>query len=145
MKSAGVLCALDVNDYDPEVVDLAATLARQYAVGLDLIHVTWMPESNAGASVTGAGQTQASDHELLQRVTTSVEDVDIRRHHLSGSPPEEILKYVERHPPQLLVMGTHGRRGLARVLGSTASYVLRRARCPVMVARQRQSDSEPET
>jgi K+-sensing histidine kinase KdpD len=51
-----------------------------------------------------------------------------------GDPAEEILRYAGRQPIDLIVVGTHGRTGVSRVLlGSVAERVARGARCPVLV------------
>ena len=48
MKENGILCAIDVNDFDQDVVDLAATFARLFDVDLNLLHVSLFPDpSNA--------------------------------------------------------------------------------------------------
>jgi nucleotide-binding universal stress UspA family protein len=58
--------------------------------------------------------------------------VEVERHAAGVGPA--ILAYAEEVGADLVVMGTHGRRGLPRlVLGSTAEYVLRRAACPVLL------------
>ena len=50
-----------------------------------------------------------------------------------GKPSEEIVQHAAEHEIDLIVMGTHGREGLARALmGSVAETVVRRARCPVL-------------
>ena len=50
-----------------------------------------------------------------------------------GHPADEIVKFAESHAIDLIVMGTHGREGVARVLiGSVAETVVRRATCPVL-------------
>ena len=55
----------------------------------------------------------------------------------TGIPDETILSYVEENGIDLLVMGTHGRRGVSRyLLGSTTEQVLRRAPVPVLTIRQ---------
>lgn len=52
------------------------------------------------------------------------------------APAESIVSYVEAHGVDLVVMGTHGRRGLRRLLiGSVAETVLRTAPCPVLMVR----------
>lgn len=54
----------------------------------------------------------------------------------SGSPYRQILAYSEDHDVDLIVMGTHGRRGVDRyLLGSVAEKVVRTAPCPVMTVR----------
>jgi nucleotide-binding universal stress UspA family protein len=58
------------------------------------------------------------------------------------SPAEAIVSYVEDHDIDLAVLGTHGRRGLQRLLiGSVAEEVLRRAPCPVMTVRAGESET----
>jgi nucleotide-binding universal stress UspA family protein len=65
-------------------------------------------------------------------------DARIRVEHrvAEGEPAEETLRLAERLRCDLVVMGTHGKTGLARLLtGSVAEAVLRGARCPVMVVK----------
>ncbi len=53
---------------------------------------------------------------------------------IAGRPAEEIHAEIDRVRPDLVVMGTHGRRGLSRVmLGSDAEYVVRRVTVPVLL------------
>jgi nucleotide-binding universal stress UspA family protein len=61
-----------------------------------------------------------------------------------GVPADSILDAVQTLPCDLIVMGTHGRRGLSHVLsGSVAEAVLRQARCPVIAVRSRTFDISP--
>lgn len=53
-----------------------------------------------------------------------------------GLAPDEILRMAQTQHSDLIVMGTHGRRGISRLLaGSVAEAVLRRAECPVLAVR----------
>ncbi len=55
---------------------------------------------------------------------------------MEGAPVEEILRTAEDVRPDLVVMGTHGRSGVARLLmGSVADQVVRRAHCPVITVK----------
>jgi nucleotide-binding universal stress UspA family protein len=55
---------------------------------------------------------------------------------LTGNPAEEIIRYAAENRTDLIVMGTHGRSGLERLLmGSVAEKVLRRALCSVLVVK----------
>lgn len=63
----------------------------------------------------------------IEGITTEVRD---------GHPAEAILEYAKEKEIDLIVMGTHGRRGLNRLLlGSVADEVVHRATVPVMTAR----------
>jgi len=59
-----------------------------------------------------------------------------------GSPAEVILRYARENTIDLIVMGTHGRRGLNRLLlGSVAEEVVRRSEAPVLTVRMTEFDS----
>jgi nucleotide-binding universal stress UspA family protein len=61
----------------------------------------------------------------------------------SDEPGSEILQYARSHDIDLIVMGTHGRTGLARAaLGSVAESVVRAASCPVLTVRVRTRHEE---
>jgi nucleotide-binding universal stress UspA family protein len=70
----------------------------------------------------------ASDQRAFRAVLTAV----------VGAPSEEILARVTEEPPiDLIVMATHGRGGVARVvMGSVADQIVRRAPCPVLTVRE---------
>lgn len=84
-----------------------------------------------------------SDHrkarlrEAIQGGQRRGEPLDVRLVPLllvGASPADEILSYVRKAGPELLVMGTHGRGAVARaLLGSVASSVARRAACPLLL------------
>jgi nucleotide-binding universal stress UspA family protein len=65
--------------------------------------------------------------------------------HAGDHPGDEILRVARSLKPDMIVMGSHGRRGRQRLLGSHAEHVLRRAPCPVLTvsvpADERQGDS----
>lgn len=141
MKKNGVICAIDVNDYDQDVVDLAAEMAKQFGLDLDLIHITLFPDPGNAASPACLGSQSAliGDHRRLLDIKSNVAGVVIRYHHLSGFPAEHVVGFVNRNEPRLLVLGTHARRGISRILGSTAMKIMRKVTCPVMVLKQTQN------
>ena len=144
MIKNGVICAIDVNDYDQDVIDFAANFAKQFGVKLDLLHVTLFPNTAHKTiyAYVGSSSVYRRERRMLEALTTSVEGVELEIHHLSGYPGEQVVGFANRNQPRMLVLGTHGRRGLARILGSVASCVLRNASCPVMVLRQRQNNQK---
>jgi nucleotide-binding universal stress UspA family protein len=86
-------------------------------------------------TVTGehgiTGAVQDASAEALRCSTAS-----IRREMRRGHPVEEILRAAAEHPTDLVVVGSHGRSGVARLLlGSVAERVAREAPCSVLVTR----------
>jgi len=58
-----------------------------------------------------------------------------------GNPHEEILVYVSEHGIDMIIMGTHGRTGIDRVvMGSVAERVVRRSPVPVLTVRGEEQD-----
>lgn len=56
-------------------------------------------------------------------------------HFLNGSPAREIHKFVDEHAIDLVVIGTHGQKGVQLLLGSTANSVLHGSSCDVLAVR----------
>jgi universal stress protein A len=61
-------------------------------------------------------------------------------HFLTGSPAREIHRFAEEHDVDLIVLGTHGQKGVQLLLGSTANSVLHGAGCDVLAVRMRSED-----
>lgn len=57
---------------------------------------------------------------------------DIQSEIIIGSPAHAIVSFAEARRADLIVVGTHGRRGLARLLGSTAKSIVTKSRCEVL-------------
>lgn len=144
MLDNSVLCAIDVNDFDQDIIDLAAHFAKQFGAELHVLHVTLTPDPMKAAwpAFVGAPDELVRDHKLLRQVGTSVPDVKIQSHQLAGMPVEKVVEFVQRQSPRLLVLGTHAKTGLNRMLGSISSKILRRVSCPVMLARQRKNSHD---
>ncbi|MFC6766820.1 universal stress protein [Natrinema soli] len=76
------------------------------------------------------------------RATAAERGVDIVTAVRRGNPDEEILTYVDEQDIDLIVMGTHGRRGVQRyLLGSTTERVLRRATTPVLAVHEQNDET----
>jgi nucleotide-binding universal stress UspA family protein len=60
-----------------------------------------------------------------------------------GDAAKEILRAARDLSADLIVMGTHGRTGIARLLGSVAEKVVRRAQCPVLTIRPSLATATP--
>ncbi len=72
----------------------------------------------------------------LRQLTIPDGAVPVDRRLLVGDPATEIVRIAEEEPCDVVVMGTHGRTGLGRLLmGSVAEEVLRKAPCPVLTVK----------
>jgi len=136
-------------DYS-ETAEHALAYAVELAIGLHArVHVVsaWeMPNIGlpdglvvATADIVGRIVDAVQDHlrELEKKYKARV---DIRTELVQGDPRDAILTAVERIGADLVVMGTHGRRGVARALmGSVAESVVRSCPVPVLTVRGRES------
>jgi nucleotide-binding universal stress UspA family protein len=116
-----ILVATDFSDSADAALDIAIQYARNFRARLHLVHVF------------AAGEVDVT--QLLAAAATRAEpDVPVSVAGTGGDPAEEILRCASRQPVDLIVVGTHGRTGVSRlILGSVAERVVRGARCPVLV------------
>jgi nucleotide-binding universal stress UspA family protein len=136
-----ILCPIDLDDSVASQLVTAAELARHFEATAVVLHV--VPPAMVSAAGPGVPAPPASDlnrsreESALARLRESSRDVMAgTRFELMvqlGDPAESILRVDQDLHPDLIVMGTHGRKGLRRlVLGSVAERVIREARCPVL-------------
>jgi nucleotide-binding universal stress UspA family protein len=134
-----ILCATDFTPFSRHALEYAIALARPAAAEITILHVLpfplpsidsddepdWMPPGPGG-------RTEAL--EQLRRFAEPAEAAGLRARTLlrMGVPSDEILRAVTELEPDLVVMGSHARRGLERLIGSHAVRVLRLAPCPVL-------------
>ena len=141
-----ILVATDFSDCSQTALEYAKALARQSGARLHVIH---MIGTLAGADVGIDGlamaapewQAQVEDdaREALNALLTA-EDLQVLQARASvlhaDSAAEGIVRYARNERIDLVVIGTHGRRGLTRlILGSVAEQVVRTAPCPVLTVR----------
>jgi nucleotide-binding universal stress UspA family protein len=117
---------------------LACALAHDYKSRLILLHVETPPEVIMGEF--GMLPPDLPDREQLQDQLRSIEPthekLDVTRFFAAGPAADEILRIAEENGCDLIVMGTHGRSGMERlVMGSTAEEVVRKAACPVLTVK----------
>jgi universal stress protein A len=133
--------------------DYAIGLAREFDAELHLLHVmedlaARLPEFGMGLAFpafVADSATRLRDYEqqaIAQLTEITPDGADrLRRCVIAvkeGRTFEQITEYAQAHRIDLIVMGTHGRSGLAHVLlGSVAERVLQRAPCPVLTVRPR--------
>jgi nucleotide-binding universal stress UspA family protein len=139
-----VLCPTDFTASAARALDVAAELATPGGAGITLLHVIEAPVAYAGElSITDfARDLDRRATEAVDRETARISEratVPIAKQIRVGYPGAQTLAALEAAPTiDLVVMGSHGRTGIARaLLGSVAEKVVRHAKCPVLVVRDR--------
>jgi nucleotide-binding universal stress UspA family protein len=118
---AQILIATDFSDSAEAALGVAVQYARALHARLHLLHIF----SEGEIEVTRL---------LADMAAQAGADVPMTVAGAGGDPAAEILRYAERQPIDLIVVGTHGLTGVSRLLlGSVAERVVRGARCPVLV------------
>ena len=135
-----LVLAVDLTEESNAVADRATALAASFGAELHLVHVIEPLSLAYGgdvpmdlSSVQEQIQEQAKSHlrEFANRLSIPSE----RQHLIFGRPESEIHRVAEEQGADLIVVGSHGRHGLALLLGSTANGVLHGANCDVLAVR----------
>jgi nucleotide-binding universal stress UspA family protein len=139
-----ILVPTDLSDGAAEALDYACELARMLGSQIHLLNVIsipalGVPELGVALTASMIDELVVSNQEALDRLaqnrcTASVGQVMIR----TGDARDVINQTATELGIDLIVMGTHGRRGLSRaLLGSVAENVVRTAPCAVLTVRLR--------
>ena len=136
-----ILVATDFSDSADEALAYALTLADQVGATARLVHVFDDPGAIGLYSegyVPMPAEVRAEilagiRRQLTARAATAGRQ-DLPSEVLTGPPARTIVDAARQHQCDLIVMGTHGRHGMAHLLlGSVAERVVRTAACPVLV------------
>ena len=137
-----ILHATDFSESSGYAFQLAASLAHDYGARLTLLHVFPPPPVMVAGEIPIAVPPQDTKEHLrelqlqLRNVQTEYHDLVLDRKLVEGDPATEILAMADQVNADLIVLGTHGRTGLARLLmGSVAEVVSRKASTPVLLAK----------
>jgi universal stress protein A len=133
-----ILCPVDFDENSLASLDAAIELAQHFDSSIILLYVLPLILTYGEASPAALLEDQDKDAEAKL--------ADIEKQKLGGVKHEavvytgdivsSILEAQKKYQPDLLVMATHGRRGLSRMfLGSVAEAVVRKATCPVLTVR----------
>jgi len=113
------------------------------------VHLVFSDSAQAHANDPRGGQARGEEllgkledaartaHENLNAIVgRKVKSITLVSHYRVGPPAKEVVQLAVDLDADLIVVGTHGRRGVSRlVMGSVASTVLKHARCPVFIVR----------
>ena len=137
-----ILVAVAFDDMTESLMLHGRTLARTFGAALHVLHIPdnlfFRPMANDPHAIEGGLLEQLGEH-LTQDDRESLRTVTAIRH--SSTPAEEIVEYAKSNDVDLIVIGTHGRRGMTHFLmGGVAETVVRTAPCPVMTIRDHQRE-----
>ena len=141
MNVKNILVPVDYSHSGDAAIAYAVSLGKEYEAEIHFVHVCEPPYVDGGfAGTPGADQVPPAE---IREAETQLEsimpsgDVRCRRKVLIGTPADELVGYAKDNSIDLVVMGTHGRSGLGRLLmGSVAEGVVRRSPCPVLTIKQ---------
>lgn len=140
-----ILCPVDFSDASQHAVEHAVALARWYSARLTLLHVYDVMPLAPIAPEMIPGFTVGPEYRErlrcdLERFAqpAGAEAVALEFDVVEGQPALEIVRHAKEAASGMIVLGTHGRSGLERLLlGSVTERVLHRAPCPVLAVPQR--------
>jgi nucleotide-binding universal stress UspA family protein len=138
MKAKKILVPLDFSDCSEAALGFATSLARDTGATLLLVHVDDTPLLLEGDEYLGAPPwvTEKEARARLDAVILPDPNTPCERYLENGNPWIQIIQLAKDQQVDFIVMGTHGRRGLSRMLlGSIAEAVMRRAPCPVITVK----------
>lgn len=138
MKAKKILFPTDFSHTGDAALEFAATLAKAQGGELHIVHVQESPLAYNGEMYYGIAEPTTDEQErMLQNVTPPDPTVIVKRHLLIGDPADKIVEFAQEEGIDLIVLGSHGRTGIARfVMGSVAEVVVRKAKCSVLVCKK---------
>jgi universal stress protein A len=140
-----ILVALDFSPVARSVIECAKEMGTRFGAQLYLLHVVeYLPPMEPAGDMFIGVDWGINEQDLVDAANKQLEQMartaglaDCEREVLLGNARVEIAQQAKDGQCDLIVIGSHGRRGLSRLLGSTADAVLHRAECDVLAVRAR--------
>jgi universal stress protein A len=154
MKVRSILVPVDYSECSADALALAAELAAALGAALDVVHVWDRPAYVSDDTRVGHGEgarslvdliceTTRADMESFTAKAQLAPGTKLTTRLLAGNPAAVVLKELAEGRHELLVVGTHGRTGLSRLLlGSVAEKLVRLSPVPVVTVPRRSSRTE---
>jgi len=134
-----IIVPTDFSTASDAVLPHAEAIARQKSASLLILHVEEPPLAYGGGELYYGLPEPSSERilEMLEQVRPTDPSVPFTHRLTIGDPAGEIVRIAREERADMIVLGTHGRTGMTRLLmGSVAEAVVRRAPCPVLVSRE---------
>ncbi len=134
-----IIYATDFSSYSTQAYFHALRLAESYLASLNVVYV-YTPQE-AAEDLHGKEHWRAQ----LEQIRPLDSTIGVEHHFLEGDPAREIVRHAERVNASLIVMGTHSRSGVERLLmGSVAEKVMRNAPCSVLIVKLNNGYAPPQ-
>ena len=136
-----ILVPVDFSDCSLDALEYAAVVAQRAKASITLLHVLEPVSYGLDFTLTIPGSRERKKEAVAERlagVVAALKNMHVEAEYVvrGGLPNDSILEAVRTTAADIIVMGTHGRRGLSHALyGSVAEFVLRKSRCPVLTVR----------
>lgn len=137
-----ILLAVDFSEDTDYLVKRTTEIASLNKAKISVIHVLDnipMPDISYGTIIPLDYETEQKLLEIekstLTKIGEQLNSPDEQRWLIWGNPQDEVCALAEKEAVDLIIVGSHGRHGLALLLGSTANGVLHHAPCDVLAIR----------
>jgi nucleotide-binding universal stress UspA family protein len=138
-----ILVCLDGSSHSEQMVPYATEIARRFGSRVTLLQVLQIPSSLAAASAQGAENVIEEElrrlsfeaHQYLDGVAAQLKESNVEADVvvIEGTPGDAIVEYAKQSSADLIVVATHGRKNIGRlVFGSVADHVMRHTTTPVL-------------
>jgi universal stress protein A len=139
MHARKILFPTDFSHLSDAALDHASALARDTGATLLIVHVEEPPMAYGGGEMYYGIPEPTTDElvNMLHGVKPTDSSVPVEYRLVTGDPADAVVHLAEDDDVDLIVLGSHGRTGLTRLLmGSVAEAIVRKAHCPVLVYKQ---------
>jgi universal stress protein A len=136
---ATILFPTDFSHASDAALEHAEALAKQRQAKLVILHVEEPPLAYGGGELYYGLPEPSSERIMKMLEDVKPKDASVAFSHklTMGDPAAEVVRIAEEEKSDMIVMGTHGRTGMSRLLmGSVAEAVVRRSPCPVLIYRE---------
>ncbi len=136
-----VLVAVDFSDCSLDALEYGALIAQRSNASLKLLHVLEPVSYGLDFTLPRTAERESSKRAVMKRLSdlvSALASAGLASDSLisGGLPADSILDAARAQSADMIIIGTHGRRGLSHVLfGSVAESVIRRSACPVLTVR----------
>ena len=141
-----ILHATDFSDLAANAFHAAYSLARAHDARLIVLYVVQPAEYCQGEFGLTPPEPEPADEVVLEQLKQMVpgdSTIQVERLVKHGMPAEVIVQVAKEKRCDLIVIGTHGRKGLARLFyGNVADGITRVAPCPVLALRSSETEAE---